>query len=154
MTSAGSAGSGSSAAPVATSDALSTGSTSLGAVVFNGMGHTVYLFTNDTPNSGTSTCTGQCAATWHAVTTTSPTPAVKGVTGTVATIKLADGTLQVTLNGWPLYTYANDSAIGDVSGQKVKGTWFAVSPAGNKITAAAGSTGSTSGGSGAGGGWS
>ena len=155
--SASSAGSGSgsaASAPAATGDALATGKTSLGTVVVNGQGHTVYLFTNDTAGSGKSTCSGQCATVWPAVTTTSATPTVTGVTGKVGTITRADGTMQVTLNGWPLYTFASDSNAGDVGGQKVQGTWFAVSAAGNKVTAAAGAASSPSSGSGAGGAWS
>jgi predicted lipoprotein with Yx(FWY)xxD motif len=140
-------------APVATGDALSTGSTKLGTIVVDGKGDTVYLYTKDTPNSGKSTCTGQCASMWSAVTTTSATPKVKGVSGTVSTIKGTAGGMQVTLNGWPLYTFSGDSAPGDVSGQNVLGTWFVLSPAGAKMTASVPS-GSSSSGSTAGGGWS
>jgi predicted lipoprotein with Yx(FWY)xxD motif len=152
----GSSSSGSAkSAPVATGDDLATGNTSLGSVVVDGMGHTVYLFTKDTANSGKSTCTGACATVWPAVTTTSATPTVKGVTGKVGTITLADGTMQVTLDGWPLYTFASDSAAGDVGGQGVMNIWWAVSPAGDKITKAAAATPSSgSSGSSAGGGWS
>jgi predicted lipoprotein with Yx(FWY)xxD motif len=151
----GSSSSGSSkSVPAATGDDLAAGNTSLGNVVVDGKGHTVYLFTKDTANSGKSTCTGQCAAIWPAVTTASATPTVKGVTGKVGTITLADGTKQVTLNGWPLYTFASDSAAGDVSGQGVMGIWWAVSPAGSKITKAAAAKPSGGSSSSAGGGWS
>jgi predicted lipoprotein with Yx(FWY)xxD motif len=152
----GSSSSGSSkSAPAATGDDLATGKTSLGNVVVDGKGDTVYLFTKDTANSGKSTCTGACATVWPAVTTTSATPTVTGVTGKVGTITLADGTMQVTLDGWPLYTFASDSAAGDVGGQGVMGIWWVVSPAGDKITKAAAATPSgTSSGSSAGGGWS
>jgi predicted lipoprotein with Yx(FWY)xxD motif len=152
-TPAGSSGGSSNSAPVATGDALATGSTKLGTIVVDGKGDTVYLYTKDTANSGKSTCTGQCATMWPAVTTTSANPTVKGVTGTVGTIKRSDGTMQVTLNGWPLYTFASDSAAGDTSGQKVLGVWFVVSPSGSKVTASAPS-GTSSSGSSAGGGWS
>jgi predicted lipoprotein with Yx(FWY)xxD motif len=152
-TAAGSSGGSSKSAPAATGDALSTGSTKLGTIVVDGKGDTVYLYTKDTANSGKSTCTGQCATMWPAVTTTSANPTVKGVTGTVGTIKHSDGTMQVTLNGWPLYTFASDSAAGDVSGQNVLGVWFVVSPSGSKVTASAPS-GTSSSGSTAGGSWS
>jgi predicted lipoprotein with Yx(FWY)xxD motif len=140
--------------PAATGDALATGSTTLGNVVVNGKGHTVYLFTKDTQNSGKSACTGQCSSIWPAVTTTSASPTVKGVTGTVGTIKLADGTMQVTLNGWPLYTFASDAKAGAVGGQGVMSIWWAVSPSGDKVTKAAAATPSGGSSSSAGGGWS
>jgi len=152
-TAAGPTGTSSKSAPVATADALSTESTKLGTIVVDGKGRTVYLYTKDTANSGMSTCAGQCATTWPAVTTTSANPTVKGVMGAVGTIKRADGTMQVTLNGWPLYTFASDTAAGDVLGQNVLGVWFVVSPSGDKVTAAAPSAAPSSG-STAGGGWS
>lgn len=97
---------------------------------------TVYVFDKDTANSGTSTCTGTCAVTWPAVTTTSTTPTISGVTGKVSTIPLSDGKNQVTLNGLPLYYFVNDAAAGDVKGQGVQGIWWVVAPDGSKITTA------------------
>jgi hypothetical protein len=78
-----------------------------------------------------------------------------GITGKLGTIKSEGGKRQVTLNGWPLYTYAGDSQPGDVNGQNVQGTWFVVSPSGAKITGAgskttSSSSSSSSGGSGGG----
>lgn len=136
----GSAGAGqsSSAAPSAGNAAASTGlataGSSLGTIVVNDKGMTVYVYDNDTANSGKSSCTGVCITTWPAVTTTSATPMVSGVTGKVGTIPAANGTKQITLNGHPLYTYVGDSAKGDVKGQGLQGVWWVVSPSGSKIT--------------------
>ncbi len=141
-------------APAATGKDLATGTTSLGNVVVDGKGHTVYLFTKDTAGSGKSACTGQCSSIWPAVTTTSATPTVQGVTGKVGTITLADGTKQVTLGGWPLYTFASDSSAGAVGGQGVMGIWWAVSPSGSKVTKSPSTPSGGSSSSGAGGGWS
>jgi predicted lipoprotein with Yx(FWY)xxD motif len=152
-----SAGTGSSggSAPAATGSTLATGKTSLGTIVVNGKGDTVYVFTSDTANSGKSTCYGGCASTWPAVTTTSSSPDVKGVTGTVGVITRTDGSKQVTLDGMPLYTYAGDSKAGDVAGQGMGNTWYVVTPAGTEVTKAPSSSSSgSSGSSGAGGGWS
>jgi predicted lipoprotein with Yx(FWY)xxD motif len=124
----------SNAAPAPVHVDLATATTSLGTVVVDGKGRTVYLFTKDTANAGTSACSGQCATVWPAVITTSATPSVTGVTGTVSTIALADGAKQVTLDGWPLYTFASDTSAGKVDGQGVQGIWWAVSPAGSRIT--------------------
>jgi len=145
--------------PAATGADLSTASTALGTIVVNGKGDTVYMYTKDTANSGMSTCYTTCATVWPAVTTTSATPTIKGVTGTVGEITRTDGTKQVTLNGWPLYTFASDSAAGDVGGQGVMNIWYVLSPAGDEITKAAASgsspsPSSSSSGSDAGGGWS
>jgi predicted lipoprotein with Yx(FWY)xxD motif len=128
--SSGSAMSGSSVA------ALSTATSSLGTIVVDGTGMTVYVFDNDTANSGKSTCEGNCSATWPAVTTTG-VPTEQGVTGKLGTITLPDGAKQVTLDGLPLYRYAPDSAAGDVNGQGVGGIWWVVGSNGVKITSAA-----------------
>lgn len=112
---------------------LATASTSLGTVVVEGTGMTVYVFDHDTKGTTTSACTGSCATTWPAVETGSATPSVTGVTGTVGTIPAADGKLQVTLNGLPLYTFAPDTAAGDTKGQGVGGIWWAVGADGAKI---------------------
>lgn len=132
-TTAGSAGS--------SGDALATASTSLGTIVVDGRGMTVYYYDKDTPNETTSTCTGQCIAAWPAVTTTSANPSVTGVTGKVGTINAPGGQKQLTLDGLPLYTYAGDQAAGDVNGQGLQGIWWVVSPDGTKITTKAGGNG-------------
>lgn len=113
--------------------ALMLAESSLGTIVVDGEGMTVYMFDNDTQGTATSACTGQCLANWPIVTTDSATPAVDGVTGEVATIDSPDGKKQITLNGWPLYYFAGDSAAGDTAGQGVNDVWWVLSPAGEKI---------------------
>ena len=129
--------------PSATSAAVGSATlrlatTSLGAVVVDGAGRTVYVFDEDTAGQP-STCTGTCAALWPAITTTSASPSADGISGAVGTVTTADGGRQVTLDGLPLYTYAQDSAPGDVKGQGVGGTWWAVGANGAKVTTTSGS---------------
>lgn len=123
----------SSAPTVAESDAA-TATSSLGTIIVNGKGLTAYAFDTDVANSGTSICTDVCATTWPAITTTSATPTVTGITGTISTITGVNGTNQITVNGMPIYTFSKDAAPGDVKGQGVKGTWHALTPAGEKVT--------------------
>lgn len=119
---------------------LTTATTSLGTVVVDGKGLTVYVFDKDTQNSGASSCSGACAGQWPAVEADSATPDVTGVTGTVGTIAGVNGKMQVTLDGWPLYTYVGDSSAGDTTGQGVGGIWWVVTPGGAKIGATTGAT--------------
>lgn len=119
-----------------------TASTSLGTIVVNGAGMTVYFFDHDKPNETASTCTGACLALWPAVITASATPTISGVTGTVGTITGTDGAKQVTLNGLPLYTYAADKEAGDTSGQGFGGIWWVVDANGAKVTSAPAQVGS------------
>ncbi|TLM83281.1 hypothetical protein FDW83_09920 [Pseudarthrobacter sp. NamE2] len=112
---------------------LMTASSSAGEIVVDGKGMSVYFFTNDVKDSGTSACTDACLAAWPPVVTTSATPAAEGVTGTLGTINTPDGKMQVTLNGMPLYYFAKDTKPGDVLGQGVNGVWYLADPAGGMI---------------------
>jgi len=90
---------------------------------------TLYNFTKDTKDSGTSACTGGCLATWPALTVPAgQTPvAGDGVTGKLGTItRTDDGSIQVTYNGLPLYFFKNDKAPGDLNG--VYENWVTVAP--------------------------
>jgi predicted lipoprotein with Yx(FWY)xxD motif len=127
-----SAAPGGSSAPAPSSD-LAVASTSLGRVVVDGAGLTVYVFDHDRAGRP-STCTGECARLWPAVVTTSATPSAPGVTGRIGTVATADGRKQVTLDGLPLYTYAQDRAAGDVGGQGLDGVWWTVGADGAKVT--------------------
>lgn len=134
-----------SSSPAAAAKAdLATANTALGKVVVDAGGHTVYVFDKDTAGSGTSACTAACMAQWPPVVAMSGKPTVSGVTGQLGTIKRDDGTQQVTLGGMPLYSYSGDAHPGDVRGQAFGGLWWAVSPSGTKITAAAAMSSSAS----------
>lgn len=103
----------------------------VGEYVVDPDGHTLYIFTNDSP--GTSTCTDTCAANWPPFTLSAGEEAVagEGISGTLATIEREDGTRQVTLDGWPLYYFAADDAPGDTNGEAVGGVWFVARPDGS-----------------------
>ena len=56
-----------------------------------------------------------------------------GVTGRLGTIKRADGSVQATYNGHPLYTYVGDSAPGQAHGNSLNlngGLWHEVTASG------------------------
>ena len=112
---------------------LMTATSSAGEIVVDANGMSVYFFTKDVKDSGTSACTDACLAAWPPVTTAAETPQVEGVTGTVGTITTPDGAKQVTLNGLPLYYFAKDTKAGDILGQGVNGVWYLADPAGEMI---------------------
>jgi len=124
-----------SSAPVDDSGAaeLMVADSSLGKIVVDGDGMTLYMFDKDTQGSGQSSCTGECLTNWPPLTTTDDVPTLTGITGEVGTITMADGSTQVTLNGWPLYYFAGDAAAGDVNGQGVGGIWWVLTPAGERM---------------------
>ena len=117
----------SAAASGATVEAKSVGT--IGTVLVAGSsGMTVYQFAKDVKDSKTSACTGTCITKWPAVTVTAGgTPSAgTGVTGSLGTITRDDGSLQVTYNGLPLYTFTGDAAPGQANG--VYASWSAVKP--------------------------
>ena len=88
----------------------------LGTVVVDGQGFTLYRFDKDSAKPPTSNCSGD------------------GVEQeAVGTINRADGTIQLTLNGWPVYRYSGDPQPGATTGQGIgDGQWAAVTPQGEK----------------------
>jgi predicted lipoprotein with Yx(FWY)xxD motif len=96
----------------------------LGNILTDNAGMTLYVFKNDTP--GISNCTGTCAQNWPPLTVTAGQQPVAGtdVTGQLGVITRADGTTQVTYNGMPLYRFVGDKAPGDTNGQGLlNGAW-------------------------------
>jgi len=129
-----------SAATSASGGALAVATTSLGPVLVDSKGLTVYLLTADTP--GHSTCSAQCLQYWPIVTAPSGTgmSPVPGISAALTTTKSTTGASMVAAGGWPLYSFVKDQGPGDVTGEGVKtfgGTWYAVSPSGTAVTAPA-----------------
>lgn len=126
------AAAGQAAAGVPTASLSATGTDALGAIVTDAEGRTLYRFDQDTADPSVSNCAGDCAAKWPPALAGS-TVRVDGVARElVGTVTRADGTKQLTLNGWPLYRFAKDTKAGDTLGQGVGGTWFAATPEGGK----------------------
>ena len=109
--------------------------TSLGTLLTDGQGKTLYLFEKDQP--GVSTCTGACLGVWPALTVTGAVDGGPGVSmSLLSTIQRPDGTAEVTYNGHPLYYYVGDSNPGDTNGQGLNqfgAEWYVVSSNGSKI---------------------
>jgi predicted lipoprotein with Yx(FWY)xxD motif len=115
---------------------------SLGNVLVDSQGRTLYLFQAD---KGTkSACTGACASAWPPVRASGKPVAGSGIAASkLGTSPRSDGKPQITYNGHPLYTFANDQNPGDANGQGVNafgGLWYTVSPAGTAVTTSASSS--------------
>lgn len=111
----------------------------LGTALVDGKGITLYLFVPD-DHSMHSTCSGICSVAWP------PLLLPQGVTAPLAghgieapllgTTIRADGSVQITYNGWPLYLWPNDTEPGQATGQGLNnlgGLWYIVSPMGDPI---------------------
>jgi predicted lipoprotein with Yx(FWY)xxD motif len=137
---AGCGGGGSSSSGSGTSGGTATGGGTigtaeiegLGTVLVDSQGMTVYDFTVD--NGTMSNCYGGCEAAWPPVTTTGkPTAGEGAMASALGTTKRKDGTLQVTYEGHPLYTFSGDEGPGEANGNEAEGTWFVLDEMGAQV---------------------
>ena len=100
---------------------VNASSTTLGMVLTGPTGMTLYIHAGDSATS--STCTGGCATAWPPLTVGAGGTATggSGVTGQFGTLTRADGSIQVTYAGMPLYYWQADAKAGDTTGQNVNG---------------------------------
>lgn len=115
----------------------------LGNILVNSNGRTLYLFSRD---SGTmSECNGACAVNWPPLRAAGkPTIGSGAQASLISTSTRSDGVRQVTYNGHPLYLFKGDNQPGDTNGEGLNafgGSWYALSPAGNQVSAPPASSG-------------
>jgi predicted lipoprotein with Yx(FWY)xxD motif len=100
---------------------------SLGKVLTNDAGHTLYSLSAET--RGRFICDNTyCLGFWTPLVVragTRPTGPVR-----LGTVRRPDGKIQVTYKGLPLYTFNEDSRAGQAKGEGFKdvGTWHAAQP--------------------------
>lgn len=97
----------------------------LGKVLTDKDGKTLYFFTKDA--AGASVCTGGCLDTWP-IFSVADIASMKLDAGLkaadFASVTRADGKPQMTYKGWPLYYYKDDLAAGDAKGEGVGTRWY------------------------------
>ncbi len=126
---------GSATAPSATGTASTTATTvkigtvvSIGSVLTDPAGKTLYTYANDVPNSGQSSVPANIAPAWPPLLVTGDVVAPAGLPGQLGSFTLPDGSKQVMYKGMPLYTYVGDTAAGQANGQGLLNLWFAATP--------------------------
>jgi predicted lipoprotein with Yx(FWY)xxD motif len=103
---------------------------SLGQIIVDGEGKTLYMFTPD--EAGTPTCYDDCATAWPPLT--GEVTAGTGLDASKLTlVDRTDGSKQVKYGTWPLYYFANDAAAGDTNGQGLNDKWYVVGADGEPI---------------------
>ena len=102
---------------------------SIGVYLTNSAGFTLYFRSTDTANSGKTTCTTSlCEANWplfYAASLTLP-PGLSS--SSFGSITAYNSTKITTFSGYALFTFAHDSAPGDVAGEGVGGFYAATLP--------------------------
>jgi predicted lipoprotein with Yx(FWY)xxD motif len=122
--------------PTAGGPVLELRRTSLGIILTDGQGFTLYAFGAD--RGTTSRCTGACAAAWPPVTISATGVTVAGgaAQSLVGVITRVGGARQVTYAGHPLYRYAGDLIPGAITGQgsdAFGAAWDVLTPAGTEV---------------------
>lgn len=105
-----------------------------GQHLVNDEGRSIYLYVLD--EAGASSCVDACTNNWPPLTGevgSEPTVGEGLDAALVGTIERADGTLQVTYAGHPLYTFRRDTEAGHTRGQRLGDQFFLVSPTGEAI---------------------
>ncbi|HYQ78373.1 MAG TPA: hypothetical protein VEP91_04600 [Solirubrobacterales bacterium] len=106
----------------------------LGTIIVDSEGLTLYDFHKD--KGGVSSCYGACAGAWPPLLTEGEPQAEAGAMASqLGTTKRKDGTVQVTYNGWPLYTYVGDKGPGEANGNDFSqfgAQWYALHPNGEE----------------------
>jgi len=116
---------------VASADTIRlSGNPSLGNILTDANGMTLYVFANDIPSSGASTCgaVGNCSTNWPVffVSTINVSPPLTN--SDFWSVTQADGTRMTTFRGWPLYHFIKDTKPGDVNGEGIIQKWFVAKP--------------------------
>ncbi len=119
--------------------------TTLGLILVNSRGHTLYLFAKD--RNGKSACTGSCAKFWPPLLSQGKPSAGSGVKPSLlGTTSRSNGSRQVTYNKHPLYTYVLDKRAGQTKGEGISAfgaRWYAVSARGRAVVKASTTTSTT-----------
>ncbi len=111
--------------------------TSVGTILVNRRGYTVYAFTKDRRNRDNCQKSSACIHVWPAVSTVGAPIAGSGVRASLmGTITIRGGVRQITYAGHPLYTYIADTRAGQTSYVNILqfgGRWPAVSASGQEV---------------------
>jgi predicted lipoprotein with Yx(FWY)xxD motif len=114
-------------------EGVKVGQSSLGPILTDLEGRTLYAFAKD-KDQGSSTCDQDCLASWPALTSDQDFEAKDGAEAELLTAtKRTDGVEQAKYGVWPLYYYAGDQGPGDIDGQNVDGVWFVLGADGKLI---------------------
>lgn len=99
----------------------------LGQILTDDEGNTLYYFTKDAePN--TSFCIDGCSLAWPTFHMASSTMDAGLDEADFGEFQRADGDMQSTYKGWPLYYFNNDVSAGDTNGEGANNVWYVAKP--------------------------
>jgi predicted lipoprotein with Yx(FWY)xxD motif len=124
----------SASAPAAMTAEIKLADSSLGQIIVDGAGMTLYMFQPD--EAGTPTCYDDCATAWPPLLADDAASVTAGTgldASKITVVDRTDGGKQVKYGNWTLYYFANDAAAGDVKGQGLNDVWYVVGADGEPI---------------------
>lgn len=101
---------------------------SIGNILADPNGMTLYTFKNDVPNSGQSSVPANIAPNWPPLIAAGALVAPPDLPGQLGSFARPDGSMQVMYKGMPLYLFVGDTKPGDANGQGLLGLWYAATP--------------------------
>jgi predicted lipoprotein with Yx(FWY)xxD motif len=121
-----------------TTASVSLGKTKLGLILVNSKRHTLYMFAKD--KNGKSSCSGSCAKFWPPALQAGKPTAGSGVKASLlTTTRRSNGSMQLTYNRHPLYSFVLDKKAGQTNGEgnvAFGAKWYAVSARGTAVVKA------------------
>lgn len=123
-----------SGSPAAMTAEIKLAESSLGQIIVDGAGMTLYTFQPD--EAGTPTCYDDCATAWPPLLADDAASVTAGTgldASKITVVDRTDGGKQVKYGNWTLYYFANDAAPGDVNGQGLNEVWYVVGADGEPI---------------------
>ncbi len=105
---------------------------SMGSMVTDDKGMTLYRYGKDQATPSKWTCAGSCTRTWMPVIVEDGVQ-TSGVEKSLLGSVHRNGMKQLTLAGWPLYRYTGDTKAGQMNGQGKDKEWYAITPSGRNF---------------------
>jgi predicted lipoprotein with Yx(FWY)xxD motif len=108
--------------------------TSLGNILVNSSGRTLYEFTRDRTNKNTCALVSGCSEAWPPLKTSGRPTGGPGIKASLlSSISLSGGGKQVTYAGHPLYIYSGPGKTSYVGARSFGGTWYAINASGGTV---------------------
>lgn len=104
-------------------------------MVTDGDGRPLYRSNADGANPARPNCAGACTAEWEPVTLAAgQTPELLGVQrSAIGSVRRADGAMQLTLGGAPLYRHAGAAVAQPDPRKYTADGWYVVNPRGDRV---------------------
>lgn len=108
-------------------DVVLTTNATLGQILTDADGNTLYFFTKDA-GLDNSSCTDGCLDIWPVFHQADISLGEGLDESDFDEFLRSDGAMQTTYKGWPLYYFTNDAIAGDTNGEGINGIWYVAKP--------------------------